>query len=129
EESDSLFKAWSIPSPVRGLYEVAFAKFTCHPASEVNVDNGSRGPLLLVSGTADHTVPVATTRASFRQYSESRAVTDYRQFEGRGHSLTIDSDWHDVASACLEWLRDKGLDSATPELANLADRETAEMAL
>ncbi len=64
---------------------------------------------MLISGTADHTVPDVTTQASFRQYRDSTAVTELKQFEGRGHSLTIDHGWGDVAAACITWLRDKGL--------------------
>ena len=109
EESDELFEKWTIPSPARGLFEVAFANFTLHSASKVETANDSRGPLLLISGTADHTVPDVTTRATFRQYRDSSAVTELKQFEGRGHSLTIDAGWRDVATACLSWLRDKGL--------------------
>lgn len=109
EESDTLFEKWTIPSPARGLFEVAFANFTFHSASKVNTDNATRGPLLLISGTADHTVPDVTTQASFRQYRDSSAVTELKHFEGRGHSLTIDHGWRDVATACLEWLRDKAL--------------------
>ncbi len=108
-ESDDLFEKWTIPSPARGLFEVAFANFTFHSASKVNTDNESRGPLLLISGTADHTVPDVTTQASFRQYRDSTAVTELKQFEGRGHSLTIDHGWADVAAACIVWLREKGL--------------------
>jgi len=109
EESDELFEKWTIPSPARGLFEVAFANFTLHSASKVETDNDSRGPLLLISGTADHTVPDVTTRATFRQYRDSSAVTELKQFEGRGHSLTIDAGWRDVATTCLSWLQDKGL--------------------
>ncbi len=108
-ESDALFEQWSIPSPARGLFEVAFANFTLHSAAEVNVGNPSRGPLLLISGTADHTVPDVTTRASFKQYRDSVATTELKQFEGRGHSLAIDHGWHDVAAACLDWLKKQGL--------------------
>jgi pimeloyl-ACP methyl ester carboxylesterase len=109
EESNELFEKWTIPSPARGLFEVAFANFTLHSASKVETDNDSRGPLLLISGTADHTVPDVTTRATFRQYRDSSAVTELKQFEGRGHSLTIDAGWRDVATTCLSWLQDKGL--------------------
>jgi pimeloyl-ACP methyl ester carboxylesterase len=109
DESDTLFEMWSIPSPARGLFEVAFANFVLHSAAEVNTHNESRGPLLLISGTADHTVPDVTTRATFRQYRDSMALTELKQFEGRGHSLAIDHGWRDVADACLAWLKDKGL--------------------
>jgi dipeptidyl aminopeptidase/acylaminoacyl peptidase len=80
-----------------------------HSAAEVNTHNESRGPLLLISGTADHTVPDVTTRATFSQYRDSMALTELKQFEGRGHSLAIDHGWRDVADACLAWLKDKGL--------------------
>lgn len=109
EESDALFERWSIPSPARGLFEVAFANFTFHATSKVNTANDTRGPLLLISGTADHTVPDVTTRAAFRMYRHSLAVTELKQFEGRGHSLTIDRGWREVADTVLRWLSEKEL--------------------
>ena len=74
----------------------------------VNTGNETRGPLLLISGTADHTVPDVTTRSTLKQYRHSTAVTELKQFEHRGHSLTIDSGWKDVADATLEWLKAQG---------------------
>ena len=108
-ESDELFERWAIPSPAKGLFEVAFANFHLHAPSEVDVRNNTRGPLLLISGTADHTVPDVTTRATFAQYRHSLAVTELKQFEGRGHSLTIDHGWSEVAHAVLAWLKTQGL--------------------
>jgi alpha-beta hydrolase superfamily lysophospholipase len=109
EESDDLFEQWTIPSPVHGLFEVALANFSLHAASKVDTKNDTRGPLLLISGTADHTAPDVTTQAAFRLYRDSTAVTELKQFEGRGHSLTVDSGWKDVAEAVLQWLRAQGL--------------------
>lgn len=114
-ESDALFERWCIPSPVRGLFEVAFANVTGNPASQVATDNDTRGPLLLISGTHDHTAPDVTTLAAFRMYRHSKALTELRQFEGRGHSLTIDHGWRDVARACLRWLERQALVHATTE--------------
>jgi pimeloyl-ACP methyl ester carboxylesterase len=108
-ESDELYQRWSIPSPARPLFQVAVANFVLHSQAKVDTDNEKRGPLLLISGTADHTVPDVSTHASFKQYRHSMAVTELRQFEGRGHSLTIDHGWREVADACLSWLRDKGM--------------------
>lgn len=105
EESDALFELWTIPSPAKGLFEVALANFSLHAASKVNVENDTRGPLLLISGTADHTVPDVTTQATFKQYRNSLAVTELKHFEGRGHSLIIDKGWRDVAEASLSWLK------------------------
>jgi hypothetical protein len=53
-------------------------------------------------------VPEAISKSTFKQYRKSTAVTDIKEFEDRGHSLTIDHGWRDVADAVLAWIRDKG---------------------
>lgn len=105
EESDELYERWTIPSPARPLFQAAAANFVLHSQAKVDTDNSSRGPLLLISGLADHTVPDVVTRSTFKQYRDSTAVTELQQFEGRGHSLTIDTGWKDVADAVLQWLK------------------------
>jgi pimeloyl-ACP methyl ester carboxylesterase len=109
EESARLYERWSIPSPARPLFQAAAANFVMHSQAAVNTARQDRGPLLLISGTADHTVPDVVTRSTLKQYRDSTAVTELKKFEGRGHSLTIDSGWRDVADAVLDWLRDRGL--------------------
>jgi alpha-beta hydrolase superfamily lysophospholipase len=109
QESDALYERWTIPSPARPLFQAAVANFSLHSEAKVDTENAARGPLLLISGTADHTVPDVTTRATFKQYRDSLAVTELKHFEGRGHSLVVDSGWRDVAQACLQWLRERGL--------------------
>lgn len=109
EESDALFERWNIPSPARPLFQAAAATFVMHSQAAVDTANTSRGPLLLISGTADHAVPDVVTRSTLKQYRDSTAVTEFKQFEGRGHSLTIDSGWPDVAHAIVEWLKTTNL--------------------
>jgi alpha-beta hydrolase superfamily lysophospholipase len=75
-----------------------------HSQAKINTANDKRGPLLLMSGKQDHTVPDVTTRSTLKQYRDSTAVTELKQFEARGHSLTIDNGWREVADAALEWL-------------------------
>jgi alpha-beta hydrolase superfamily lysophospholipase len=108
EESDALFEKWTIPSPARPLFQAAAANFALHSQAAVDTGNETRGPLLLVSGTADHTVPDVVTRSALKQYRDSMAITELKQFEGRGHSLTVDSGWKDVANAVLDWLKTNG---------------------
>ena len=103
-ESDALFAKWTIPGPARVVFQAAAANFVLHSQASVDTHNEHRGPLLLISGTKDHTVPDVTTRSTLKQYRDSDAVTELRQFEGRGHSLTIDSGWQTVAEATLTWL-------------------------
>ena len=108
EESDALYEAWAIPSPAKPLFQTAAANFALHSQAKVNTANNNRGPLLLISGTADHTVPDVVTRSTLKQYRDSTAVTELKQFEGRGHSLVIDSGWREVANAVLAWLKENG---------------------
>lgn len=108
-ESGELWKRWSIPSPGRPLFEAATANFTRHSPAAVDIGNTGRGPLLITAGTADHTVPQVSVRAAYKLYAKSSAVTDFHEFEGRGHSLTIDHGWRDVADVVLDWLARQGL--------------------
>jgi pimeloyl-ACP methyl ester carboxylesterase len=109
DESDALFDRWNVPSPARPLFEAAVANFSLHSPAKVDTQNEDRGPLMLISGTEDHTVPDKVTRSTLKQYRDSSAVTELKQFEGRGHSLTIDHGWKDVADAVLDWLKTNGV--------------------
>lgn len=115
EESDALHAAWTIPGPGRPLFEDATAAFTRNSPAQVDTHTAVRGPLLLTSGTEDHTVPKAVTLEVLGMYADNAAsVTEYHEFEGRGHSLTIDSGWRTVADVTLDWLASKKLDATTP---------------
>ena len=109
EESDALFERWTIPAPGKPLFEAAAANFSLHSPAKVNTANEGRGPLLLIMGGQDHTVPEVITKATVKQYRHSSAVTDLEEFADRGHSLTIDSGWREVADVCLAWLAKQGL--------------------
>lgn len=108
-ESDELYGRWAIPAPGKPLFEAAAANFDPHSPAKVATDNSARGPLLLIMGGQDHTVPEAVTKATLKQYRHSDAVTDILEFPDRAHSLTIDHGWRDVADAALTWLAKHGL--------------------
>src|SRR5215831_14277630 len=109
QESNELFDRWAIPSPALPLFEAAFAAFSPHSPAKVDTKNSSRGPLLVTAGGRDHTVPPAVSRSTVKLYRLSSAITDHREFPDRGHSLTIDGGWRDVADAVLHWLKEKNL--------------------
>ncbi len=108
DEARQLYDAWTIPSPARPLFEGAAANFNPHSPAKVHTHNNTRGPLLFISGTQDHTVPDVVTRAAYKKYQHSSAITDLRQVP-RGHSLTIDSGWREVAQIAMDWLQAHGL--------------------
>ena len=110
-EATDLYERWTIPAPGRPLFQAAFANFNPHAATKVDTANATRGPLLLIAGEKDHTVPPVITRATLKQYRKSPAVTELKEFPARGHSLTIDSGWREVADTTLAWLRERSLQS------------------
>ncbi len=109
EESAELYEKWTIPAPGKPLFQAATANFSPHAETKVDTDNDDRGPLLLIMGGLDHTVPEAITKSTLKQYRHSTAVTDLKEFADRGHSLTIDHGWAEVADAVLAWLAEQAL--------------------
>jgi pimeloyl-ACP methyl ester carboxylesterase len=108
EESDALYERWAIPAPGKPLFQAAAANFSLHSPAKVDTGNSERGPLLLIMGGRDHTVPEAITKSTLKQYRGSDAVTELAEFPDRGHSLTIDGGWRAVADECLSWLGKQG---------------------
>ncbi len=106
-ESADLYDRWAIPSPGRPLFESALANFMPGSPAKVDTRNKTRGPLLITAGGQDHTVPAAVSMATRRLYHRSTAITDLREFPDRGHSLTIDHGWREVAQTVLDWLRQR----------------------
>ena len=110
EEAAALYDQWTIPSPGRPLFEDAAANLLPGSPARVDTRNADRGPLLFIGGGMDHTAPASLTRTSAKIYRKhSDAVTDLLEFPDRGHSLTIDHGWAEVADAALAWLKEKGL--------------------
>ena len=109
DESDELWGQWAIPSPGKPLFEAALANVEPHSPAAVDRKSETRGPLLITAGGKDHTVPAAVSRQTQKLYSKSSAVTDLKTFADRGHSLTIDRGWREVADSVLGWLGEHGL--------------------
>ena len=106
DEARQLYDAYAVPAPGAPLFQAATANF--NPWTEVKVDrkNPDRGPLLIISGEKDHTVPWAIANASFKKQKKNKeAVTEIVEMSGRGHALTIDSGWREVADTALEFVR------------------------
>jgi non-heme chloroperoxidase len=103
-ESDEIFEAYAIPGPGRPVFQAALANFT--PRSEASVDvRHERGPLLLIGGGQDRTVPAATVRAAYEiQSRKNPGVTELKVFPDRGHSMPADHGWLEVAETALSFL-------------------------
>jgi non-heme chloroperoxidase len=109
EEAKELYEQCTVPSPARPLFQAAFATLNPDAENKVMTNNATRGPLLITSGDKDHTVPPVLCEATFKKYKKSPAATELKSFENRGHSLTIDHGWKEIAEYCLQWLNKYGL--------------------
>jgi non-heme chloroperoxidase len=107
-EASSLYDSWTIPSPGKPLFQAASANFALHAATAVDVHNSHRGPLLITLGGKDHTVPPAVSKATYKLHHKSSAKTDLHEFPNADHSLTVDSDWRQIADDVLAWLKAQG---------------------
>jgi pimeloyl-ACP methyl ester carboxylesterase len=106
EEALHLYETFHVPAAGAPLFEAATANV--NPFSgETAVDskNPDRGPLLIIAGEADNTVPLAITHASYKIQKKNPGVTEIAEIPGRGHSLIIDSGWQDVAQAALDFVK------------------------
>jgi len=103
EESKDLYDRYHVPAPGRPLFQAAGANVNPVAATKVNLRNNDRAPLLLVSGSEDHTVPVSLVRETLMRYHRSTAVTEYKNYPGRPHFTMGVPGWEEVADQSLEW--------------------------
>jgi non-heme chloroperoxidase len=108
-ESDDLFNQYAIPGPGRPLFEASTANFSKTSPAAVDTKTSDRGPLLIIGGGRDHTVPEVVAKAAYELYASSKATTDYQSFPDRGHSLAFDHGWHEIADCTLAWLQRQGI--------------------
>ena len=94
-----------MPGPGQSLFQAATANLNPGTEAKVDTKNPQRGPLLIVSADHDHTVPWAIANASYKKQRHNPGVTEITKFTGRGHSLTIDGGWREVADTALQFVK------------------------
>jgi pimeloyl-ACP methyl ester carboxylesterase len=105
DEAHSLYDEFAVPASGEPLFQAAASNINPWTEAKVDTETAARGPLLLVSGTSDHTVPPAITNASYKLQSRNEAVTEIVEVPERGHALTIDSRWREVAEIARAFAR------------------------
>jgi alpha-beta hydrolase superfamily lysophospholipase len=76
---------------------------TITKAAKVHFEN-PHAPLLLTSGSDDHTIPASLNYANYKKYKTSNSVTDYAMFKGRNHFVLGQPTWKEDADFILDWL-------------------------
>ena len=105
DEAKELYPKYSVPGPGEPLFQAAAANFNPWSEDKVDTKNADRGPMLIVAGERDHTVPWAIANASYKKQRRNKDVTEIVKMQGRGHSLTIDSGWQEVADTALKFVK------------------------
>ncbi len=105
EEAKELYNTYAVPAAGVPLFQAATANFNPWTEVKVNSKNPERGPLLLISGEKDHTVPWAIANASYKKQKRNEGVTEIVEIPGRGHALTIDSGWREVCDTALAFVK------------------------
>jgi pimeloyl-ACP methyl ester carboxylesterase len=105
EEAKEIYDSYHVAAPGVALMQMANANL--NPRTEARLDPGNpdRGPLLIIDGEKDHTVPWAIANASYKRQRRNTAVTEIAKIPNRGHSLTIDSGWREVADTALTFVQ------------------------
>ncbi|HEY1429495.1 MAG TPA: alpha/beta hydrolase [Candidatus Tumulicola sp.] len=106
DEAKKLYDTYAVPGAGLPLFQAASANFDPWSQDKVDHANADRGPLLVVAGELDHTVPSVVSHAAYDiQKKNASNVTEFLEMPGRGHSLTIDHGWREVADATLGFVR------------------------
>src|SRR5712671_5039843 len=105
EEAEELYATFSVPGSGAPVFQAASANLNPWTEAKVDSKNPERGPMLIISGERDHTVPWAVAKASYRKQLRNDAVTEIAKIPGRGHSLTIDHGWAEVADTALRFVQ------------------------
>jgi pimeloyl-ACP methyl ester carboxylesterase len=104
-EAERLYEQYHVAGPGVALMQMANANLNPRTDAKLDPKNPDRGPLLILDGEKDHTVPWAIANASFKRQRKNSSVTEIQKVPNRGHSLTIDSGWREVAERALAFVK------------------------
>ena len=105
DEAKQLYRDFAVPTSGVPIFQAATANVNPWTEAKVDTKNPKRGPLLIVSGEKDNTAPWAIANASFERQRLNSGVTEIVEIPNRGHALTVDSGWREVANISLAFIR------------------------
>jgi non-heme chloroperoxidase len=105
DEAHQLYETYSVPTSAEPIFQAAAANLNPWTEDKVDTKNPERGPMLIVSGEKDHTVPWSIANASYGKQRKNPGVTEIVKVAGRGHALTIDRGFAEVADIAIKFIR------------------------
>jgi non-heme chloroperoxidase len=103
-EAKELYDTFHVGGSGAALVQMGNANLNPWTEAKVNTRNPDRGPLLIMDGEKDHTVPWAIANAAYRRQKQNPGLTEIVKIPNRGHSLTIDHGWREVAQTALDFV-------------------------
>jgi non-heme chloroperoxidase len=104
KEAKELYDTFHVAGSGISLMQMGNANLNPWTEAKVDTKNPDRGPLLIIEGEKDHTVPWAIANAAYNRQRRNPAVTEIVKMPNRGHSLTIDHGWREVAQTALDFV-------------------------
>jgi pimeloyl-ACP methyl ester carboxylesterase len=104
EEAKELYDTFHVAGSGIALAQMGNANLNPWTEAKVDTKNPNRGPLLIIEGEKDHTVPWAMANAAYKRQRRNSAMTEIVKISNRGHSLTIDHGWREVAKTALDFV-------------------------
>jgi pimeloyl-ACP methyl ester carboxylesterase len=105
DEAKELYETYHVAAPGVALMQMANANVNPWTEAKVDTKNPDRGPLLITDGEKDHTVPWGIANASYKRQRRNLGVTEIVKVPNRGHALTIDHGWQEVAQTALDFVK------------------------
>jgi non-heme chloroperoxidase len=105
DQARRLYDTFAVPASGAPLFQAATANFNPHTEAKVDTVNPDRGPLLIISGEKDNTVPRTLSESACKRQQKNPGITEFAEIPGRGHALTIDDGWQEVAETALAFIR------------------------
>jgi non-heme chloroperoxidase len=105
DEAKELYNTFAVPASGVPLFQAATANLNPWTEVKVKTKNPDRGPLLILDGEKDNVVPWAIANASYKRQKRNEGVTEIVQVPDRGHALTIDHGWREVADRALAFIK------------------------
>jgi pimeloyl-ACP methyl ester carboxylesterase len=105
QEAKQLYETFAVPASGAPLFQAATANLNPWTEAKVDSENPKRGPLLIISGEKDNTVPRAIAHASFERQQRNAGVTEFVEMPNRGHALVVDNGWREVADKALAFVK------------------------
>jgi non-heme chloroperoxidase len=105
DESLKVRDTYHVAGAGKPIFQAALANINPWTEAKADTKHPERGPLLIIEGENDHTVPMSLAKAAFGRQKRNSSTTEMITIPGRGHSLTIDSGWRDVADPALAFVQ------------------------